>query len=81
MAKFQIGDRVKLTGKHLQSTGQYAGPAGLSTWTITGIDGNWAITDQPLSAAALQSYTAAELADDPTLAFRHIALANLRKVL
>jgi hypothetical protein len=73
--KFEVGQKVKLTGKFLKSTGQGRGSAGLDTWTITGITSNgWAITDEPTDTSY---YTAAELAEDPTLKFRRIALANL----
>lgn len=76
--QFAVGDRVKLTGKFLASTGQRTGSEGRRVWTITGFSngGAWAIVDQPLSCAA-DFYTAEELAADPTLAFRRIAVANL----
>ena len=75
---FAIGDKVKLTGKFLKSTGQQRGPEGLSTWIITGFSngGRWAITDQP-AANPEGYYSADELAADPTLAFRRIAVENL----
>jgi len=72
--QFSIGDRVKLTAKALQSMGLRS----RHVWTITGFDGPWAITDQPLSAGSRALYTDAELASDPTLAFRRIAVAALR---
>ena len=72
--KFEIGTRVKLTGKFLKSTGQGRGSAGLSVWTITGFSnaGAWAITDEPV--ANPEMWTAEEHAADPTLKFRRIAL-------
>lgn len=73
----KVGDRVRLTGKYLRSTGQATGPEGLSRWTVTGIHRSWAITDQP---AGTSWYTAEELTADPTLRFRRIALANLETV-
>jgi hypothetical protein len=75
--KFEVGSRVKLTGKYLKSTGQATGPEGLSTWTITGFnsDRTIAITNQP--AACLDYWTREELEADPTLGFRRIAVANL----
>lgn len=78
---FQVGDRVQLTGKFLRSTGQYTGREPASVWTITGLcnDGRWAITDQPAEHPA-GYYSDAELAADPTLAFRRIAVANLQRV-
>lgn len=76
--KFEIGSRVKLTGKFLKSTGQARGSEGLSTWTVTGFSRDWAITDEPLSPEYVASaFTPAELDADPTLRFRRIALANL----
>ena len=78
--KFEVGSRVKLTGKFLKSTGQGRGSAGLDTWTITGFSnrGEWAITDEALDSSYVASaFTAAELEADSTLRFRRIALANL----
>ena len=77
MSKIQVGDKVKLTGKFLKNTGQRTGSAGLSTWVVTGIDGRWAITDQENT---LDMFTPEELAADPTLKFRRIAVSNLYKV-
>ncbi len=76
---FAIGDRVKLTGKFLRSTGQHSGGEGQSVWTITGFSngGAWAITDEPAYSAAAGYYSAEELAADPSLRFRRIAVANL----
>lgn len=77
-SKIQVGDKVKLTGKFLKSTGQFKGPAGLSTWVVTAITPNgWAVTNQAVSNATLESFAADELAADPSLKFRRIALANL----
>lgn len=78
--KFAIGDRVQLTGKHLRSTGQYTGTAGSSVWTITGFSNGdrWAITDEPRPDDGM--FSAEELAADPTLAFRRIAVGNLQRV-
>lgn len=39
MRTIAVGDKVKLTGKFLRSTGQIAGPEGSSTWTVLSIDG------------------------------------------
>lgn len=80
MSKIQIGDKVKLTGKHLKSTGQRTGAAGLSTWIVTDIQGSFAVTNQELSPESLQLFTAEELTDDPTLKFRRIHVGNLYKV-
>jgi hypothetical protein len=73
---FAIGDKVKLTGKFLRSTGQHAGKEGQSVWTILGFSNGdrWAIVDQPTDTS---HYTAAELTEDPSLRYRRIAVANL----
>jgi len=73
---FAVGDKVRLTGKFLKSTGQYSGKEGQSVWTIQGFtnEGRWAIVDEP---ADTSYYTADEIASDPTLAFRRIAVGNL----
>lgn len=76
---FSIGDRVQLTGKFLRSTGQYMGREPASVWTITGFSngGAWAITDEP-ACNPPGYYSDAELAADPSLAFRRIAVGNLQ---
>lgn len=76
-----IGDRVQLTSKFLRNTGQYTGREPASVWTITGFTNGdqWAITDEP-SCHPVGYYSAEELAADPTLAFRRIAVGNLQKV-
>ncbi len=76
--KINVGDRVKLTGKFLKNTGQLTGGEGLSTWVVTGFSGSWAITNQELSNTSW--FTPDELASDPTLRFRRIAVSNLYKV-
>lgn len=79
--QFAIGDRVQLTSKHLRNTGQYTGSGPASVWTITGFSngGRWAITDEP-SYHPPGYYSEEELAADPTLLFRRIAVANLQRV-
>lgn len=72
----RIGDRVRLTGEHLRNTGQTVGSAGLDRWTVTGIHRDWAITNEKLSG---DWFTPEELAQDPTLTYRRIALANLER--
>lgn len=76
---FAIGSKVRLTGKFLRNTGQQLGGAGQSVWTVMGFSngGRWVITNQPCDTSI---YTADELASDPTLAFRRIAVANLQLV-
>lgn len=79
--KFNIGDKVKFTGKFLKSTGQRAGSAGLDTFTVTGIELHWVVTDQELPRDyCTNMWTAEEFANDPSLKFRRIAAANLYKV-
>jgi len=71
---FQVGTRVKLTGKFLKSTGQHASPEGRKVWTIKGFERDWAIVDE---LADTSYFTPEELAADPTLQYRRIATANL----
>lgn len=76
--KLQIGDRVKLTGKFLKSTGQRTGRAGLDTWTIVGFwgDGNrFALVNEPIDPTGYEDLAPA---DRPK--WRSIAVANLYKV-
>lgn len=81
MVKFQVGDRVRLTGKFLRSTGQQVGRAGLDVWTVTALQGSFAVTNEPLSAELLaRLYTVDEVAADPTLRFHRVNVANLQKV-
>lgn len=77
-SKLSVGDRVQLTGKFLRNTGQYTGREPASVWTITGFSNGdrWAIVDEPTDTSI---YTADELASDPTLAFRRIAVGNLQR--
>jgi hypothetical protein len=77
---FAVGDRVQLTSKFLRCTGQYTGREPQSVWTITGLTNGdrWAITDEPRPDDGM--FSAEELAADPTLAFRRIAVGNLQRV-
>jgi len=73
MAKaIKSGDRVRMTRKFLQCTGQVTSREASNVWTVTGLcnGDRWAITDEKASEA--------ELAADPTLAFRRIAVGNLQ---
>jgi hypothetical protein len=77
----KVGDKVKLTGKFLRSTGQGSSKEGRKTWTVTAISGSFAVTDEKHPADyAHMMWTDAELAADPSLWFRRIALGNLFKV-
>lgn len=81
MAKFAVGDRVRFTAKFLRNTAQGTGYASKETWTVTGFSRDWAITDQELSAEYVEMmWTPDELAADPTLKFRRIAIAHLEKL-
>ncbi len=71
------GARVRLSGKFLRSTGQYTGGAGQSVWTILDLpagSSSWVVVNEEADTSL---YTAAELADDPSLKWRRIARANL----
>lgn len=72
-----VGDRVKLTGKFLRSTGQALGAEGASVWTVKAIRGEFVVTDQPI---AFDCWTPEEHAADPLLKFRRINAANVFKV-
>lgn len=77
MGALAVGDKVKLTGKFLKSTGQATGSEGRSVWTVQAIRGEFAITNQPVS---FDCWTPEEHAADPLLKFRRINMANLYKV-
>lgn len=79
MAKtFKVGDQVRLTGKHLRATGQFAGPAGHSVWTVIGFDGSFLITDEEKTSEEIRQYfNSEELKKDPSLRFRRIHSANV----
>jgi hypothetical protein len=79
-SKINIGDTVRLTAKHLRATGQVRGHAAQDRFVVTGFERDWAITNQELSATNLSMFTAEELAADPSLRFRRIALSNLEAV-
>ena len=81
---FAIGDRVRLTGAFLRSTGQIAGGEGRSVWTVQAhpgcrlcADNRFVLTDEERSAP--EDFTPEEYAADPLLKFRHINAANLEK--
>lgn len=44
---FKVGDRVRLTGKFLRSTGQYTGQDAHSKWTVVSIKGDFIGVDEP----------------------------------
>lgn len=79
------GTRVRLTGAFLRSTGQVAGDEGRRRWVVQACDcagcrTTLVCTDQATPADYLESmWTARELADNPSLRWRHIAFANLER--
>lgn len=81
-----IGSRVRLTGKFLACTGQRTGSEGMSVWTVKACacslcqGGAHICTDEPNGPEFLRLYTAEELAQRPSLRWRHIAVANLTPV-
>jgi hypothetical protein len=82
--RFIVGDRVRLTGAFLRSTGQIAGGEGQSTWTVQPCpcrlcaDGRFVLTNQPRENDGM--FTEAEIAAEPHLLYRHINAGNLVKV-
>jgi hypothetical protein len=77
MAKLKIGDRVRLTGKFLKSTGQQTGSAGLDKWTIVGFwsDGRMALVNEPIDQSGYM-----DLPPDQRPKWRSIAVGNLQKI-
>jgi hypothetical protein len=74
---FAVGDKVKLTGKFLRSTGQLTGSEGLSQWTIIALRDEFAVVDQPVG---FDCWTPEEHAADPLLKWRRIHTGNLYRV-
>lgn len=81
--RFAVGDRVRLTGAFLRSTGQFAGGEGQSVWTVTACpcslcaDGRFVLTNEPRQDDG--TFTPEEIAREPHLKFRHINAANLQR--
>jgi hypothetical protein len=73
---FQPGDRVQLTRKYLQNTGQYTGDEPRRVWIVQEVIGEHVLTDQPADTSL---YTAAELAAEPALYWRRIHAGNLQR--
>ena len=80
---FRVGDKIKLTGRFLQNTGQTAGGQGQQVWEVKGLRkvgrNVYVITNEPKPDADEQ-YTAAELYDDPMLRYKSILAANVYRV-
>ena len=80
---FPVGSKVRFTGKFLRSTGQYTGSEGKARFIVQECDcglcklGNHVRTDQP---GMVDYYTADEIKVNPSLAFRHVAIANVEIV-
>ena len=77
----QVGDKVRLTGKYLKSTGQQRGGEGQSVWLITALSGPFVVTNERLRPTNVERlWTPAELEADPSLWFRRFHPGNLQKV-
>lgn len=80
MTDLKPGDRVRLSGKFLRSTGQSVGGEGQKIWTVKALSGGFVVVDEELGPYDLKWFTEAELAADPLLRFRHFAPGNLVRV-
>ena len=83
--QFLPGDKVRLTGAFLRSTGQYAGGEGHSVWIVQAhpgcrmcATGDFVLTNQERSTP--EDFTPEEYAADPLLKYRHINAKNLERV-
>lgn len=79
--KFKVGDRVRLTGKFLRSTGQFTGGDSRSKWEVLAVSEGKQSPDmitvnEPRSDMSF--WTAEEIAADPSLKWRCIAACNLQ---
>lgn len=81
---FAVGDRVRLTGAFLRSTGQIAGGEGRNVWTVQAhpgcrmcAGGDFVLTNQERSTP--EEFTPEEYAADPLLKYRHLNAANLQR--
>ena len=81
MRTLAVGDRVKLTGKFLKNTGQHTSDEGHRVWQVLGFSmgGRLVVVDQVRDDDD-GMFTPEELAADPSLKYRRIAVANLYKV-
>ncbi len=82
MAKFKVGDKVRLTGKFLRSTGQFVGGDSRSRWEVLHVDEgkhgdpDMITVNQPKHDMSF--WTAEEIAANPLLKWRRINAANLQ---
>jgi len=80
--KFNVGDKVRLTGAFLRSTGQFTGDEPRKVWKVVFVrDGKYGSSDivavdEPRED--LSYWTKEELDRNPELKFRHIAAGNLQ---
>lgn len=75
-----VGTKVRLTGYFLKVTGQQRGSEGQKVFKVLGQSGDsWAIVDEELYDYK-DTFTPAELAADPSLKWRRIAIGNLQIV-
>lgn len=82
---FNVGDKVKLTPKFLTNTGQRGSDEAKRTWKVLPCQctsGKTVAVDQERESAPGGGswFTAVELAKQPCLKWRHIAVVNLKKV-
>lgn len=79
-SKINVGDRFRLTGKFLRSTGQTRGSAGLSVWTRVACSclmcarGEWIASNEAGSAEVYPDLPPEEIPP------RHFAIANVCRV-
>ena len=82
--RFSIGDKVRLTGAFLRSTGQYVGQEAHNRWTVQAhpgcklcADGRFILTDELRQDDDM--FTAEELAANPLLKYRHVNASNVER--
>ncbi len=77
---FKVGDKIRLTGKFLRSTGQYTGHDAHRTWTVLRVEegkygsSDFLTVDQPQED--MSYWTQEEIDADPMLKWRRINAAN-----
>ena len=76
------GDRVRLTGAFLRSTGQQRGREGMSVWTVRAVEGSFIVTDQkhdPRYMVMTWPEFAEGSADYESLVYRRFHAGNLER--
>jgi len=80
---FHVGEKVRLTGAFLRSTGQRVGGDGQARWTVQAYHPVAGGRSAMVLTDALRlddgTFTPAEISADPTLKYRRINAANLEK--